>query len=210
MHVNAGYGESKFDAHARGFTERTYRDPARYFGRRLELFLRLGPPLAPGARVLELGCGDGTFARLLVDRGFDYVGTDLSAGMVEQTRLRLGGRGRVEQADLNEYVPDEPVDAVVSFNASYYAKDRAAFFRQVASYTRTKVVLDFIPREHPATPSQLRDAGFTSVALRPFFVPQELKLPRPAQLALEAAERVPPLAQLLLRRRFLVVAAAWR
>jgi SAM-dependent methyltransferase len=207
--VSGGYGQSKFDAYARGFSDRTYRDPRRYFARRLDLFERLGPALPRGARVLELGCGDGTFAELLVERGFEYVGTDLSAGMVEETRERLGGRGLVEQADLNDYVPAEPVAAVVSFNASYYARDRVAFFRHVASYTGTKLVLDFNPRDHPQTPSQLRAADWPQVALRPFFVPQDFKLPLPAQLALESAERVPPLARALLRRRFLYLAAAW-
>jgi cyclopropane fatty-acyl-phospholipid synthase-like methyltransferase len=207
--VEQAYGESKFDAFAEGFTAHTYADPARYFGRRLELFLRLGPSLPAGARVLELGCGDGTFAELLVERGFDYAGVDLSRGMVEATRKRLGDRGAVVQGDLNTFVPAEPVDAVVSFNASYYATDRVAFFRRVRELTGTKLVLDFIPRDHPNTPAELRAAGWEQLALRPFFVPQGFRLPRPAQLALETFERVPPIARMLLRRRFLCVCAVW-
>jgi SAM-dependent methyltransferase len=208
--VGQAYGESKFDAYADGFTERTYADPVRYFGRRLELFLRMGPPLPAGARVLELGCGDGTFAELLVGRGFEYTGVDLSLGMVEVTRRKLAGRGHVLQADLNSFAPDEPVDAVVSFNASYYATSRVAFFRRVRNFADVKFVFDYIPRDHPSTPEQLREAGWPNVAQRPFFVPQELKLPLPAQLALETLERVPPIAHVLLRRRFSCLCAAWR
>jgi SAM-dependent methyltransferase len=207
--VEQAYGESKFDAYADGFTAHTYADPVRYFGRRLGLFLRLGPALPPGARVLELGCGDGTFAELLVERGFAYTGVDLSRGMVEATRKRLGDRGVALQGDLNAYAPPEPVDAVVSFNASYYATDRVELFRRVHGFTRTKLVLDYIPREHPGTPAQLRAAGWEDVAERPFFVPQEQRLPRPVQAGLEALERVPPVARLVLRRRFLVLCAAW-
>lgn len=203
------YGDSKFDAFAEGFTARTYADPARYFGRRLELFVEMGPRLRPDARVLELGCGDGTFAELLVARGFEYVGVDLSRGMVEVTQRRLGDRGVVVQADLNTFVPDAHVDAVVSLNASYYATDRVAFFSLVRSYACTKFFLDFIAREQSQTPEQLRAAGWANLALRPFFVPESYVLPAPARALLEALERVGPVARALLRRRFSYLVAAW-
>lgn len=209
-HVSESYDPSKYDALAGSFAEATYADASRYFRRRLDLFRTLGPPVEPGSRVLELACGDGTFAALLVDAGFDYLGIDASEGMVEATRRRLGGDARVEHGDFNAYRPPSPVAATVCLNASYYARDRVAFFRAVAGYTEGKLFFDFIPREHPGTVAELRRAGFDRVALRPFFVPQSYTFPAPVQAGLELVERVGPLARLLLRKRFAYVCAAWR
>src|SRR5437870_7942634 len=50
-------------------------------------FVKLtGPP--PGARVIDLGCGSGTFTALLARAGFDYVGLDISAKLVAVGRRK--------------------------------------------------------------------------------------------------------------------------
>ncbi len=48
----------------------------------------LGEVLAPGPsrRVLDLGCGTGEHARFLVAQGFEVIGVDASASMIEQAR----------------------------------------------------------------------------------------------------------------------------
>lgn len=48
-------------------------------------------PASVGARLLDVGCGSGSFARLMVSRGFDVVGVEpFSLGKpVEERRLRL-------------------------------------------------------------------------------------------------------------------------
>ncbi len=58
--------------------------------------------------------------------------------------------------------------------------------------------------------ADLRAAGFQEVALRPFFVPQTVALPRPLGSALVVAERLGPLARLALRMRFTYLVAASR
>jgi trans-aconitate methyltransferase len=63
----AGYGEDLAAVHAAGFTGLA-RDAAR------ELIGRLTVP----GRVIDLGCGDGTSARLLTDAGHDVLGIDRS------------------------------------------------------------------------------------------------------------------------------------
>jgi len=46
--------------------------------------------LAPGARILELGCGGGQDSEELLKRGFDIVPTDGSPELAQQAALRLG------------------------------------------------------------------------------------------------------------------------
>ena len=203
------YDPQKYDAVAGRFSEHTYADPDRYFTRRLDLMRALGPRVDPPAPVLELACGDGAFGALLVGAGYDYTGVDASPGMVAAASARLGSR--VLEADLRTYAPDAPVDVTVCWNAFYYAVDRVAVLERIRTYTRLKFVFDFIPREHArdAVVADLRAAGFAQAALRPFFVPQSYTLPRPVQAALEIAERVPPVATAILRRRFAYLVAAW-
>ena len=98
------------------------------------------------------------------------------------------------------------------FRAIYYAEDRPAFFRRVASFTERKLVFDLNPRQYPVeqVAGRARAAGFARVELRPFFVPQTQRLPRPAVALLRALERGGPFARLALRVRFTYLVAAVR
>lgn len=51
---------------------------------------RFAARLAPGARILELGCGGGQDSEEMLRRGFDVVPTDGSPELAEQARRRLG------------------------------------------------------------------------------------------------------------------------
>src|SRR5262249_24894078 len=42
--------------------------------------------LKPGARVIDLGCGSGTFTALLARAGYECVGLDISAKLLEVGR----------------------------------------------------------------------------------------------------------------------------
>jgi SAM-dependent methyltransferase len=196
--------ERKYTPAAAGWSHEAYADAATYLRRRAEL---IAPGLRNGDVVLDLACGDGGLARFLP--GLEYLGVDLNEAMVGAAQ-RNGVRAEV--ADLNEYVPPQPVAATTVFRAIYYARDRPAFFRQVASYTRRKLVFDLNPRQY-AVADVLRDlgsAGFDPITLRPFFVPQRVALPAPALVAARLLERSGPLARAILRARFtyIVVASA--
>jgi SAM-dependent methyltransferase len=172
----------------------------------------LGPPLEPGDTVLDLACGDGGLAKFLLRHGLAYFGVDASPAMVAAARERLGDRARVERGDVDDFTPSEPVEATTLFRALYYPRDREAFFRRVAGFTAKKLVFDLNPRQYP--PAQIRAelaaAGWTRLETRPFFVPQTVALPGFLQRLLLAAERIPPVAALLLRFRFTYVCAASR
>jgi SAM-dependent methyltransferase len=199
--------QAQYDRAAERWTEEAYADPSYYLARRAELVVGVGPRLGPGERVLDLACGDGGLGAHLLARGLDYHGVDLSGPMVASARARLGER--VEHGDLNDYEPPEPVAATTVFRAIYYAHDRLAFFRRAAGYTERKLVFDLNPRQYRVedVTRDLRAAGFERVELRPFFTPQTHALPRPVAAAVEAAERVGPLARAALRFRFTYVVA---
>jgi hypothetical protein len=129
--------------------------------------------------------------------------------MVEAARDR--GHDAV-LADLNDYVPPEPVAVTTCFRAIYYARDRRRLFVHVAGYTQKKLVFDLNPRQYDLEPvlADLRAAGFSRVATRPFFSPQRVALPSPVAAGLRALEDVGPIARLLLRARFTYICAASR
>jgi len=80
--------------------------------------------LAPGSRVLELGCGTGEDALWMAERGHRVLATDASPGMLEQAvrKIKTAGvadRVRFAKLDLADVAgepepPEAPFDAVFS------------------------------------------------------------------------------------------------
>ncbi|QLH81661.1 class I SAM-dependent methyltransferase [Halosimplex pelagicum] len=97
-------------------------------------------PDLDGKRVLDAGCGDGTHAAALADRGADVVGVDASEGMVATAREHYGDRDRVafRHADLTEgldSLADDRFDLVLCQHVCSHVADlgpvAAAFARLV-------------------------------------------------------------------------------
>jgi Methyltransferase domain len=197
---------------AEDWSERAYADSAAYLKHRAELVISLGPRLLPGDEVLDLACGDAALGEVLLDRGLLYRGVDSTPEMVDAARRRLSDRAPVELGDLNDYVPAEPVAATTVFRAIYYASDRGTFFRHASEFTTKKLVFDLNPRQYRLEDvfGDLRGAGFGNVALRPFFVPQTVALPRPLAAVARALEHSGSFARLALRYRFTYLVAASR
>jgi Methyltransferase domain len=204
--------DEQYARQAEDWTEHAYADVFAYLEHRAELIVALGPRLEPGEEVLDLACGDGGLGKPLLTRGLRYRGVDSTPAMVDAARQRLGTQASVELGDLNDYVPSSPVAATTAFRAIYYARDRRAFFRQVSGYTEKELVFDLNPRQYRVDDvlADLRAAGFASIELRPFFVPQTVSLPRPVLAAAKAFERSGPLAKPVLRLRFTYLVAASR
>ena len=197
---------------AEAWTEHAYADARVYLAHRADLIVAHGPRLEAGDEVLDLACGDGGLGDVLLERGLRYRGIDSTPEMAEEARRRLGERAPVEIGDLNSYLPPEPVAATTVFRAIYYARERRAFFAHVAGFTEKKLVFDLNPRQYRLDDvlGDLRASGLGSVALRPFFVPQTVSLPRPAAALATVLERSGPLARLALRFRFTYLVAASR
>jgi trans-aconitate 2-methyltransferase len=94
--------------------------------------------VAPGATVLDAGCGTGRVTEALLERHPDgrAVALDRSTAMVEEASRRLarfGDRVRLVVADLAEPLPVEPVDAVFSTATFHWVTDHDALFTNLAA-----------------------------------------------------------------------------
>src|ERR671930_49822 len=93
-----------------------------------EAIRRVG--VAPGQRILDIGCGTGVFLRLVADRGAEPFSLDAS-----QALLAIA-RERVPEADLRvgemELLPwdDDSFDLVTGFNSFFFANDMVASLRE--------------------------------------------------------------------------------
>jgi SAM-dependent methyltransferase len=67
---------------------------------------------SPVQRILDLGCGTGGHSAMLAARGYDVVGVDRSADMLERARER-GVPARYVEADIRSVDLNETFDAVV-------------------------------------------------------------------------------------------------
>ncbi len=206
----SGTKTDQYARNAKGWSDRQYADPQAYLEHRAQLIVELGPPLVKDDEVLDLACGDGGLGEALLRRGLRYRGIDLEPAMVEAAARRLGDRATVELGDLNTFASPSPVAAITVFRAIYYAVDRPAFFARVREQMQGKLVFDLNPRQYrvPDVVEELRAAGFEHIVMRPFFVPQTIRVPRPLAGLLGAAERI-PLARVVLRVRFTYLVAAW-
>jgi ubiquinone/menaquinone biosynthesis C-methylase UbiE len=115
-------------------------------------------PLAPGERVLEVGCGSGHLTKRLAERGVDIVGIDPNpnAGVV-------GGTDRIlcMSAESLDF-PDGEFDAVVAVHAIEHIPPLEAAMAEMARVLRPGGRALFI---YPAEPIQGLYAIPTSVIL---------------------------------------------
>lgn len=73
---------------------------------------------APGARVVDVGCGTGALSAELAERGFRVLGIDASPDMVQAARAAHPGIDFI-CADALEFHLDEPADVIFS-NAVFH------------------------------------------------------------------------------------------
>jgi len=107
-------GETLRDLYRSEYVSRFPQEP----GRRL---LRLAPlfDLPPGARVVDLACGNGLLLDLLHERVAEYVGVDFSSEFIAAAEERASRRGLVKGSfvcsDLEELLRSRPD----SFDAAF-------------------------------------------------------------------------------------------
>lgn len=115
----------------RGFVQRHYEAP------RLMRLAR-GEP----ASVLEIGCGQGTGARIINEllRPESYVGIDLDPRMIRRAARRAGGLPKVTfvEGDVsNLCFPDNTFDSVVNFAILHHVPDWRRALEEVHRTLRT-------------------------------------------------------------------------
>ena len=80
----------------------------------------IGP--APGLRVLDVGCGPGRLAPTLRAYGMQYVGLDLSAGLLREARSDVSACVVQGHATALPF-PDEQFDVIVAMGVLYHIHD---------------------------------------------------------------------------------------
>lgn len=106
----AGVVRAGYDAIGPRYHAESHEDPVR-----IAYVTALRDRLAPGSRVLELGCGPGDPATRLLSERHRVVGVDLSAGQLAIARTKAP-RAALAQADMTRLsVRPGSVDAVASF-----------------------------------------------------------------------------------------------
>lgn len=81
--------------------------------------------LAPGSRLLDVGCGSGQLALMAAKDGIEVTGVDIAGNLVERARVRAQAEGlnaRFEEADA-ELLPfdDASFDVVVTLIGAMFA-----------------------------------------------------------------------------------------
>jgi SAM-dependent methyltransferase len=121
----------------------------------------------PGLRVLDVGCGPGRVAANLRDAGVDYIGFDLSAGLLREAHTHTSGQ--YVQADA-QWLPiaDAQFDRVLSLNALYHVPDWQQALRELRRVVRPggRVVLstngpDAIKRIYDVHHEAALELGYT-------------------------------------------------
>lgn len=91
-----------------------------------------------GLRVIDLGCGEGRFGRMLAARGAEVVGVDLQPRFIEHANAEKSEREKYLVGDMEELagIPDATFDLAVSYLSLVDVPNLGAAVRQAARVTR--------------------------------------------------------------------------
>jgi SAM-dependent methyltransferase len=132
------YGESYWSSPApkdRGYAD--YRGDRANWLRTYRLRARvLDGRLAPGARVLDVGCAAGYFGEVMKERGHDVWGVEPSEAIVDEARARLGA-DRVHLGSLGD-VPwgEASFDLITLWDVVEHLPDPVASLREARGLLR--------------------------------------------------------------------------
>jgi SAM-dependent methyltransferase len=94
-----------------------------------------------GRRFLEVGCGDGSLSRRLLDRGFTGAGLDASAEALAAARPNLReaierGAFSLHEGDLQQFRCDELFDVALAMMVVEHVEDDVGFVRSMSRFVR--------------------------------------------------------------------------
>jgi predicted TPR repeat methyltransferase len=150
------YVRTLFDQYAPRFDaalvdELNYRGPQVLLKAVLSIFHGSGRPVF-FRRAVDLGCGTGLAAREFAAYVGEFIGVDLSPGMIEQARA-TGLYARLDVADMVDGLRNEPdasLDLVLAADAVIYLPDLVPLVLEAARVLRPGGVLAFTTETHDA------------------------------------------------------------
>lgn len=92
--------------------------------------------LSTEGRYVEIGCGPGTWTKVVAPRCAEVIALDISANMIEQAKRYVGNEGKVTfvHGDAAQYSPDEELDGMFSFRVLEYVDGWQDVLRRVSSH----------------------------------------------------------------------------
>lgn len=93
----------------------------------------------PPGRALDIGAGEGADAIRLARCGFDVTAVEISSVGAEKIRQFADEAGvvvKVENADINDYVPDGEFDLIICNGVLHYIEDKKPVLEQMQNTTR--------------------------------------------------------------------------
>ncbi|ADI11492.1 methyltransferase type 11 [Streptomyces bingchenggensis BCW-1] len=145
--------------------------------------------LAPGDRVLDVGCGCGATTRAAAARaaGGEALGVDLSGPMLERATLLADDEGirnaRFLRADAQTYAfPPASHDALVSRLGMHVFADPPAAFGNLAAALRPGARLAFLSWQHPRNSEFARVPALALRGTEPSGEGQAFSLSDPARV----------------------------
>lgn len=109
-----------------------------------DVFQREG--VAPGARLLDIGCGAGLIANPLASAGYEVFGVDQSAPSLETARRRASPGSKVHYAEGNAYklnFPDQSFDSVMLLDFLEHVEEPGRALREAIRVLKPNGVLLF-------------------------------------------------------------------
>jgi SAM-dependent methyltransferase len=149
--VTEGDDRTRLRATFDSAAERYDRIRPRYLTAVFDDIERLGG-LAPGSRVMEVGCGTGQATVDLATRGYDVVAVEIGAELaaIASRRLAAFPRADVIVADFERWeLPIEPFDAVVAATAFHWIDPEIRFLK-AADALRPGGPLAIVDTDHVA------------------------------------------------------------
>lgn len=146
------------------FWEKAYQNlDTDTFGKPSKEINDLATLLPTGAKILDLGCGEGRNALFLAEQGYDVTAVDISPSGIEKLQQIAQRRGLVIQSqiqDMRRYQWNVEYDLIVSHGCLHFIKrfDWQKMLNKFKTYTRHggyNVVAVFTDSIEP--PEDLRD-----------------------------------------------------
>jgi len=105
--------------------------------------------IAPGERVMDIGCGTGETSLIAADAGAEVTGVDISEPMLDLARSRADGRASLMLADASEYRADEGFDLIMSRFGVMFFDDPVTAFTNIKANLKPGGRMVFACWDHP-------------------------------------------------------------